>query len=462
MNDRTRTGRRALAAALALSALAAAPAGAAPVSVDLRVEGRTQTIYEGAVTTDGHDVTTPRSGTHKCDGTNGNAHPTPGPTATAALDDGARLGGFSWDGEWYSSFEDFLVTRVGPDSGDWFFFKNGKAPMNGGCQERVAQRDEVLWSYDAFNKKHVLRLAGPDAVATGETLFVRVTDAQDGSPVAGATVAGSTTGGDGRAALRFDQAGIYRLKAERPDSVRSRAIVLCVDPPGAPPCTSTDKTAPRLARLFLPGRYASERSRSRTILVAWQGEDPAGGSGVSSYGLAVREVEPGASAAAAEWRTIVGRTTLPRAHFKGVAGRTYEFRVHALDRAGNRGEVVTDPVVIPVDDRQRRLLPLSRGWKRLERKDAWGRFVLRSRRPGASGRFRFRGSRVVLIGRRLPRGGRFHVSVDGRSRTVPGRGRPRFREVLFKSRRLGRGPHVLRFEARGRGPVELDAVAAVP
>ena len=88
-------------------------ATAAPVGVTLRVEGRTQTIFDGPVTTDGHDVTTPSGGTHRCDGTNGSAEPSPGPTATAALDDAARLAGFSFDGN-YGNFgiDDYFLTRI--------------------------------------------------------------------------------------------------------------------------------------------------------------------------------------------------------------------------------------------------------------------------------------------------------------------------------------------------------------
>src|SRR3954466_14782798 len=102
----SRLGRRALPAALLLSALAAAPAPAAPVAVNLRVEGASKTTFEGSVTTDGHSVTTASGGTHHCDGTNNGQPGGPGPTATAALDDASRLGGFTWDGTYFASFDD--------------------------------------------------------------------------------------------------------------------------------------------------------------------------------------------------------------------------------------------------------------------------------------------------------------------------------------------------------------------
>ena len=75
-----RLRRSALSLALVLAALVAAPAAHAfPVTVNLRVEGPSKTVFDGPVTTDAHDVTTQTAGTHKCDGTNGAAEPEPGP-----------------------------------------------------------------------------------------------------------------------------------------------------------------------------------------------------------------------------------------------------------------------------------------------------------------------------------------------------------------------------------------------
>jgi hypothetical protein len=119
-------------------------------------------------------------------------------------------------------------------------------------------------------------------------------------------------------------------------------------------------------------------------------------------------------------------------------------------------------VVIPVDDRDRHALKFSHGWRRLLRKSAWGRSVVRSRTTGAAARMRFSGRRIALIGRRLPKGGRLRVTIDGHSRTVRLRGKARYRQVLFVSRGLRAGSHRLRFVAAGGGPVELDAVAPVP
>jgi hypothetical protein len=70
-----------------------------PVQVNVRVEGREKTLFEGSVTTQGHDVTTASGGTHPADGTNLNEYPFKVPTCTSALDDASKLRpGFTWDG----------------------------------------------------------------------------------------------------------------------------------------------------------------------------------------------------------------------------------------------------------------------------------------------------------------------------------------------------------------------------
>src|SRR5215218_5026218 len=273
MTDRSRNALRAFPAVLlAIGGLAAPPALAASAAVNLRVEGASKTTFEGRVTTDAHPVTTASGGTHKCDGTNGGVNPAPGPSATAALDDGARLGGFGWDGTYNTGFDDYLVSRIGPDSQTssqfWALLVNSTFSSVGGCQQRVNGGDEVLWAFDGFSKQHALRLSGPSSAHTGEPFSVHVADGQDGTPLAGASVGGKLTGADGNASVEFADKGIYPLKAERADSIRSNAIEVCVDPAGAAPCTSFDRSAPDV-RLTLPGLIASEHSRSRTLRIQW-------------------------------------------------------------------------------------------------------------------------------------------------------------------------------------------------
>jgi hypothetical protein len=435
-----------------------AAAAAVPTQVKLRVEGATQTIFEGNVTTDGHDVTTPSSGTHKCDGTNNGANPSAGPTPTSALDDGSKLGTYTWDGTWFDSFEDFLVDRVGPDSATssqfWGQFVNSEASQVGGCQQLVASNDEVLWAFDAFSKQHVLELSGPASATTNEVVEVQVVDGQDDSPVAAAEVGGTFTGPDGRATLQFGAPGVYVLKAARDDSVRSNAISLCIDPPGAEPCTSSDRTAPTVA-IEAPD-YASD-SRSGRFDVSWQGSDGPDGTGVATYDVEVRRADQ----PEVVWKPLVGGTRDVFWRYGGIPGAAYEFRVRARDRAANLSVPVTDATVVPFDNLDP-AITYGRGWKVLRRADAYLGSVLRSRTAGARATVRFRGSRVVLIGRRLPKGGRLLVRVDGTGRRIRLRGRPQHRQVLYGRVGLGTNTHTMTLIALGGGPVEFDAVAALP
>jgi hypothetical protein len=459
--------RGALPVALAIAAVCPPTAGAAPVSVNLRVEGASSTIFDGPITTDGHTITTASSGgPQPCDGTNAGAFPSAVPTATAALDDGARLNGFTWDADWFSSFSDFSVKEVAGEAANttqfWGLVVNFRFSQTGGCTTKVNNGDEVLWVFDAFSKTHVLKLAGPAAATTGTPLTVQVTNADDGSPAVGATVNGATTGADGKATLSFANAGVYKLKADRPDSVRSNSIALCVDPPGADPCTSSDKVAPSVDP-SLPGRrLASENGKSRTLLISWQASD-ADGAGVSYYGVDVRELHDGVKASGADdWKPIVERTALTGVHFRGDSGSAYQFRITAVDRAANRTTIVTDPLVLPVDDRDRGLWHLSTGWKRTRSSSAWGHTVVRADEAGATGTLRFTGRSVSLIGRKLAKGGRLQATLDGKSRTLRLRGHSRPRTVVWNSPRLRSGTHLLRLRTLGGGPVELDAVAPRP
>jgi hypothetical protein len=467
MRYRTRTAIA--VAAVGATALGAGTAHAAPANITFRVEGPTSTLYEGKVTTDGHDVTTPTGGTHKCDGTNNGFSPVPVPVGTAALDDAAKLSGFGFDGTWFPSFEDFVIDEIAgirpvfPEF--WGLYVNQKASTAGGCQMALGTGDEALWSVvqsgpaPDFLPQSALRLTGPTEARVGQPITVRVVEGEQGAPQAGATVAGATTGPDGTATFSFAEKGIYRVKAEKAGAVRSAALTICVDPAGVEPCVSADAAAPTVA-FRMPGSLASELGRSRTFAIWWQADDGQG-SGASRYAVDVREVASGAAGAQDEWRTLHASTPLTAVHYRGDSGATYEFRVTAIDRALNRSQHALARVSVPIDDRDRRLLTVSkRGWRQVRRPQAWGRTVIRSRRDGATVKVRFAGRQVALLGRRLAGGGRMRVSVDGRSKVVRVRGRSADRTVLFRSAELRPGTHTLRVRALGK--VEIDAVAPTP
>ncbi len=218
---------RSLAVAAAFGLLAALPvAESGAVKVNVRVEGKTQTLLERNVDTFAHDVTGDSTGPHKCDGTNGGANPSPGPTLTGAFDDAARKAGVTWQGSWNESFEDFLINTVGPDSSTssqfWGTALNFQDTSAGGCQTRVERGDQVLIAFDSFDKTK-LRLTGVSGARSGDAFALFVLDGVTGQRIAGARVGGKTSNSKGRVLLRINRRGLYRFKATRKDSIRSNS-----------------------------------------------------------------------------------------------------------------------------------------------------------------------------------------------------------------------------------------------
>jgi hypothetical protein len=245
-------------AGLVLATALAAPAYAAPVTVDLRVEGATHTIFEGKVTTDARSITMGPGpvfgggaypgGTETCNGLNfGNrgGYAGPGGTPTTALDDAAKTGAFSWYGPFDADFDDFFVTTIGGegtvDGPYWDVRTNGASNQRGGCQIQLANGDEVLFAIDGYGKP-ALRLTGPATAAPGAPFAVSVRD-EAGAAVSGAEVAGQTTSG-GTAMVRLDSPGPHRLKATKADSVRSNALEVCVTTGSDGACGTVQRSAP--------------------------------------------------------------------------------------------------------------------------------------------------------------------------------------------------------------------------
>ncbi|OEU86897.1 hypothetical protein DB35_25225 [Streptomyces abyssalis] len=133
------------------AAQARTPEAAAPISVHLTVTGPDGSVYDGDLQTTGHTVTAATGGSHKCDGTNNGANPSPGATPTAALDDAAKAEDFPWDGTWYASFEDYFVTSIDGDAQTaeayWNISVNGQATSVGGCQHKLSAGDDVAFTW---------------------------------------------------------------------------------------------------------------------------------------------------------------------------------------------------------------------------------------------------------------------------------------------------------------------------
>jgi hypothetical protein len=257
-------------AGLALAVLAllvpASVAAAAPVTVNLRVEGSAGTLFEGPVTTDAKTaVTTASGGTHPCDvgeNLNPNSAARAGTPTTALIDAAAALG-LPFDAQWFPTTPvggDFFVSQVGsdvnqnaPPFASWGVAVNFKSLQVGGCQVGLTPGMDVLWTYDFFNQTRLLQLTGPSSVSVGVPFTVNVSDGQTNTAVPGASVGGAATDGAGHASVRLTRPGVYRLKATAPSSVRSNVLVVAAGVPAgaAVAGVQVDRTAPR-ARLLSP------------------------------------------------------------------------------------------------------------------------------------------------------------------------------------------------------------------
>jgi hypothetical protein len=224
-----------LAAGLTAAVLLAAPALAAPVTVQLRIEGPTRTLFEGPVTTDVRPFHfTGDPAMHQCDGTTtGGASPTPVPTRGGAIATAAERAPFVIEGMWYPEFG-ASFTRIAGESvafdANRFLaeYKNGTFAQVGACADPIGNGDDVLFAY-GVGTEPLLALSGPPRARLGERVTVRVTAALSGAPVAGATVAGAVTGADGSASVGpLTTRGDVDLKADKAGAIRSNGLRVCV------------------------------------------------------------------------------------------------------------------------------------------------------------------------------------------------------------------------------------------
>ena len=223
--------RRSGAIAVLVSALACATAVAAPITVNVRVEGKKKTLFEGNVKAKVHLVNSgDGSGPHHCDGTNGGASAAPGPTLLGAFDTAVRKAHVKWHGAYSNGFDDFTIDKVGPDANDnvnghyWGQALNYKDTQVGGCQQKVKKGDQVLIAFDSFQHPK-LELQGSKHATAGKKYRVKVLDGEKGKPyLKGAVVHGKTTDDNGRATFVFHKAGTVKLKAKADGAIRSNRL----------------------------------------------------------------------------------------------------------------------------------------------------------------------------------------------------------------------------------------------
>ena len=270
-----------------LTLVLAAPAVAAPVTVDLRIEGKERTLYEGPVTVDVRTFRFTGDVEHRCDTTQGDGAPgsAPAPTRGGVLTQAAEQAGFSLRGTWSDQYASPTIDEVaGEDvrfSGGKFLgeYKNGQFAAYGSCGDQVGPGDRVLFAW-ADGSEQLLALSGPSSAKPGESVTVKATDAASGEAVAGASIGSAVTGTDGTAVVGpLTQRGNNDLKATRPGAIRSNRVRVCVSdgadgacgttmPGGTPaaPAAGPDTAAP-VARIrgIRDGQRFARRKAPRTL-----------------------------------------------------------------------------------------------------------------------------------------------------------------------------------------------------
>jgi hypothetical protein len=307
----------AISALLALTSVAVA----APVTVNVRIEGSTETLFEGPVSVTPHGVkASSDSVERRCDGINplDPWNTTPEPTPTSSSVDAMSLIGETFDGQWYPGYDDYFIKRFGPDAEhggkSWGIIVNNTFTDVGGCQYQLDAGDEVLMAFNAFEFRPFLALfpAGYTggsrpltATATlGQPFEVEVDsyedDAEDTPPdhperagssgFGGADVSPVTTNAKGfekvvvedaatvvtnsagMASITFNTPGWHRIKATVPGAteegaIRSNRLDVCVPASGEADCGALppeDEVRVPQATIEAPARELKEREEQET------------------------------------------------------------------------------------------------------------------------------------------------------------------------------------------------------
>jgi hypothetical protein len=278
-----------LAAGLTAATLLAAPAAAAPVTVQLRIEGPTRTLFEGPVTTDVRPFRfTGEATAHQCDGTTvGGTSPSPVPTRGAAVATASERTPFStggtWDPQYGVSFTRIAGEPVAFDPGTNRYlaeYKNDVFAQFGACADPIQSGDDLLFAYAGGSEK-LLELSGPARARPGQTVTVRVTEAPSGAPVADATVGGRQTAPDGTVVVGPLARGDNDLKAAKPGAIRSNRLRVCATDGTDGACgtvrpSAPDRTAPVASIAGIRNGQRFSRRRAPRELHGTASADPSG------------------------------------------------------------------------------------------------------------------------------------------------------------------------------------------
>lgn len=208
---------------------------AAPITVNLRIEGPTKTLFEGPVTTDARPFHFSGDVDHEC----GEPAVTRGAVVTAASD----AAPFTTKGTWFEAFGSPSFSEIAGENVEFdgatsrylVEYLNGAVSQLGSCDEPVAAGDSVLYAYGTGSEP-LLALAAPEKVKPGESATLTVSAAR--TPVAGASVGGAQTAANGTVTVGPLTRGDHVYKAIKDGSIRSNAVHVCATDGGDGACGS--------------------------------------------------------------------------------------------------------------------------------------------------------------------------------------------------------------------------------
>lgn len=346
-----------LVAGILAATLLPSAAAAEPVTVNLRIEGATRTLFEGPVSTDVRQFKfSDETAGHRCDGTAALGGPslTPVPTRGAVIAQAAETAPFellgTWNDQFGASFTSIAGEPVGFDPATNRFlaeYENGQFASLGACADDAQTGDDVLFAY-GDGSETLLALSGPAQADPGGMVTLKVTNASTGGPVAGASVGGELTGADGAATVGpLAERAHEDFKASKSGAIRSNRLRVCVTDRH---CGTVDSGAPHARiRGLRDGRRFARRKAPRE-LHGTVGADPAG---LRAVRLSLqRKVAGHCRAYSVRRERFLKRRCGAHPSFsigddanwsyllpKRLGPGRYDLRVIAVDRAGNRDRV---------------------------------------------------------------------------------------------------------------------------
>jgi len=216
------------------------------ITVDVRIEGQSGTVWSGTVTVNDSTITDDQGGQHYLEQ----------PTALGALDEASQLGGFPYVVQ-DTAYGLYIYSINGEDPAGmagWMYRVDYISPMVGAGDFTLDQttppnppHQEVLFTYSEWGQAPLKVEVDNTNPGVGDTFTVTVTEYDDDmgtwSPTDSATVHADqnyTTGQDGTTAITINSDMTVEVHAEKDGYVRSNRVTVVVGEGSAQPGDDED------------------------------------------------------------------------------------------------------------------------------------------------------------------------------------------------------------------------------